>query len=239
MLGKLPCLEADDRCVGQLQTIAIANSALLQAMDERIEVIDQKIAEATKNNQRTIALGVFEPLVQSYLRVDEVQQTGQPVSRRGFFNKLIDIFIKPVKSANDILSLIGIPLFQNATGGNVAAQGRSIAIGDLNIKLAELKNKRSEVADKIHEQVTLSVLDFDQVRRDFQITQEVVKRESNRMKLLEVGYRFGQGSTDEFMGRQTAFDQRKADTYRRWAKMRSQLAKIKLLVLGAEKAETN
>ena len=52
---------------------------MLKAMDERIEVIDQKIAEATKNNQKTIVLGVFEPLVQSYLKIDEIQQPGQPV----------------------------------------------------------------------------------------------------------------------------------------------------------------
>ena len=233
MLGKLPCLEANDQCMATLQNAAIANSKMLKAMDERIEVIDQKIAEATKNNQKTIALGVFEPLVQSYLRIDEIQTPGQPVQRRGFFDKLADIFIKPLSSANEILSLIGLPLFRNSTGGDIAAQQRSIAIGDLSVKLAELKNKRAEVADKLREQVILSVLDFDQVRRDFQITQEIVKRESTRMKLLEVAYRFGQGDTDGFMARQTQFDQKKADTYRQWARMRSQMARIKLIVLGA------
>lgn len=236
MIGKLPCLEANDECLNQLQTKAITSSAMLKAMDERITTIEEKIAEATKNNQKTIALGVFEPLVQSYLRVDEVQQSGV-TQQRGFFNKLLDVFVKPLSSANDILSLIGIPLFQNATGGNVAAQQRTIALGDLNVKLAELKNKRAEIADKIREQVILAVLDFDQTRRDFQITQEIVRREAARMKLLEVAYRYGQGDTDSFMARQTQFDGRKAETYRHWARMRSQLAKIKLLVIGAASEE--
>lgn len=237
MLGRLPCLEANDQCVAQLQEKAIANSKMLKAMDERIEVIDQKIAEANKNNKKTVALAVFEPLVQSYLKIDEIRESGQPVQRRGFFDKLADLFIKPLSSANEILSLIGLPLFKNSTGGDIAAQQRSIAINDLTIKLAELRNKRAEVADKLREQIILSVLDFDQVRREFQIAQEVVKRESNRMKLLEVAYRFGQGSTDEFMGRQTQFDQRKAETYRQWARLRSQMARIKLLVLGAKETE--
>lgn len=237
MLGKLPCLEANDECLTQLQNKAISNSKTLKAIDERIEAINTKIAEATKNNQKSVALGVFEPLVRSYLTLDLVPiQNGQP-EKRGFINKVLNVFVRPIAGVNEILSLIGLPLFQNATGTNNEAQQRSIAIGDLQAKVAEIQTKRGELADKIREQVILAVLDFDQTRRDFQITQEIVKRESTRMKLLETAYRYGQGDTDSFMARQTSFDQRKAETYRQWARMRSQLAKIKLLVIGAASEE--
>ncbi len=238
MLGKLPCLEARDECMVQLQSKAIANSATLKATDERITAIEEKIAEATANNKKTIALSVFEPLVQSYLRVDEIPaQNGQQATKRGFIDKVVNIFVKPVSGLNEVLSLIGLPLFRNASGGDAAAQGRQIAINDLAVKLAEIKTKRAELADKTREAVILAVLDFDEVRRGFQISQEISRRESTRLKLLEVGYRYGQGSTDEFLARQNAMDQRKAETYRTWARMRSQMARIKLLVLGTPTEE--
>ena len=72
MLGDLTCLEANDQCIAELQGKAIANSTTLKAIDQRIEAITAKVDEAKKNNEATVKLGVFEPLVQSFLKVDEV-----------------------------------------------------------------------------------------------------------------------------------------------------------------------
>jgi hypothetical protein len=49
-------MTASDTCIGQLQTAAIDKSKTLQAIDQRIEVINTKIEEARKNNQKTIVL---------------------------------------------------------------------------------------------------------------------------------------------------------------------------------------
>ena len=230
MLGDLSCLEANDQCIAELQGKAIANSTTLKAIDQRIEAITAKVDEAKKNNEATVKLGVFEPLVQSFLKVDEVTVQGQ-TKKRGFLDKLLGVL--SVSGINDVLSLIGIPLFRNATGGDAAAQSRSIAIGDLQVKLAEIQNKRGDLADTIREKVILSVLDFDVMRRDFQISQEIARRDTTKMKLIEVGYRFGEGETTAYLNQLSSLDKQKAETFRAWSKMRSQMARIKLLVLGA------
>ena len=232
MLGDLTCLEANDQCIAELQGKAIATSTTLKAIDERIEAITAKIDEARKNNQATVKLGVFEPLVQSFLKVDEIPAAqGQPARKRGFLDKLLGVL--SVSGINDVLSLVGIPLFRNATGGDAAAQSRVIAIGDLQVKLAEIQNKRGDLADTIREKVILSVLDFDVMRRDFQISQEIAKRDTTKMKLIEVGYRFGEGETTAYLNQLSSLDKQKAETFRAWSKMRSQMARIKLMVLGA------
>lgn len=234
LLGDLPCLEATDTCIGQLQKLAIDQSKTLKAIDERIEVINSKIEEARKNSQKTIALGVFEPLIQSYLRLEDVPlQQGQAPRQRGLLDRVFDFFVRPTGAINEILSLIGVPLFRNLIGGDPAAQSRQIAIADLQVKVAEVEKQRSDLADKIREQVVLQVLDFDVLRRDFQIAQEISKREGLRHRLIEVGYRFGQGETTQFLGNLNALDRQKAETFKTWTRLRSQLARIKLLVLGA------
>jgi hypothetical protein len=234
MLGDLPCLEASDTCIGQLQTAAIDRSKTLKAIDQRIEVINTKIEEARKNNQKTIALGVFEPLVQSYLKLEDVPvQQGQQPRKRGLLDRVFDFFVKPTGAINEVLSLIGVPLFRNAIGGDPAAQSRQIAIADLQVKVAEVEKQRADLADKIREQVMLQVLDFDVLRRDFQVAQEISKREVLRQRLIEVDYRFGQGETTQFLGNLNALDRQKAETFKAWARLRSQMARIKLLVLGA------
>ncbi|UBF27493.1 hypothetical protein K9N68_06000 [Kovacikia minuta CCNUW1] len=235
MLGELPCLEATEACIRQLQGRAIASSKTLKAIDERVTVINQKIDEAKKNNQKTIALSVFEPLVQSYLKVEDVPvQQGQEPRKRGFLDRVFDFFVKPTGTINEILSLVGVPLFRNLTGGDAAAQQRSIAIADLQVKVAEVEKQRDELKDKLREQVILQVLDFDTIRRDFQVSQEIAKREVLRMKVIEVGYRFGDGNTVSYLGNLSAMDKQKAETFRQWARLRSQLARVKLLVLGTD-----
>lgn len=117
-----------------------------------------------------------------------------------------------------------------------AAQQRAIGIADLQVKVAEIENKRGEIAAKLRETVILQVLDFDQIRREFQLSQEIVKRATLRLKLIEVDYRFaaeGSSNTEGYLNQVSGVDQRKADSFRQWAKMRSQMARIKLMVLGA------
>jgi len=235
MLGDLPCLEATEACIGQLQSKAIASSRTLKAIDERIEIVKSKIEEARKNNQATIRLGVFEPLVQSWLKLEDVPvQQGQPPQKRGFLDRVLGFLIKPTDGINEILSLIGVPLFKNLTGGDPAAQQRMIAITDLQVKLAEIENKRGDLATQIREQVIMQVLDFDQFRREFQVSQEIAKRAVLRMKVIEIDYRFSSAiGTPQYLNQLSALDQQKASAFRSWAKLRAQLARVKLLVLGA------
>ena len=238
MLGELPCLAATESCVKELQELAISNSLALRAIDERVELINEKINEARRNNQRTINLGVFEPAVQYFLNVEQLPgQNGQPPRRRGFFDRIADLLGgNTLGVINDVFSLIGIPLFRNIAGGDQAAQQRTIAIADLQVKVAEIENKRGEIASQIREQVILNVLRFDELRREFQISQEVARRSQLRLQIMAHQYRFAVGSMDTpaYLREINALDQQKGATFRAWSQLRAQLTRVKLLVLGAE-----
>jgi hypothetical protein len=243
MMGELPCLEATESCLTQLQGMAIGNSPALKAIDERVELVNQKIAEAKANNQATIRLGIFEPAVTAFFQIQEIPevrnaqgQVVQPRQRRGFLDRILQFLDEPLQGINDVLGLIGVPLFKNATGGNEAAQQREIAIADLQVKVAEIENKRGEIAQKLREQVILQVLDFDQMRREFQVSQEVAKRDILRMQVLEMDYRFNTGTIDtpQYLSQVSRLDQQKASVFRCWAQLRSQLVRVKTLILGSE-----
>jgi hypothetical protein len=249
MMGDLPCIEADETCIAQLQQLAIANNPALKAVDQRIEVVNERIEAAKQNNQRTVNLGILEPALQAFLSIETVPAVpavrdvqGQiitperPQQRRGFLNRIAQFFDSPLRGLNDIFALVGLPLFRNASGGDAAAQQRSIAIADLQVKMAEIENRRGDLANEIREKVNLEILDFDQTRREFQIAQEVARRETLRMKIREVDYRFAASNTDTsaFLGELSALDQKKADVFRHWARLRSRLVRVKLLVLGVE-----
>jgi hypothetical protein len=127
-------------------------------------------------------------------------------------------------------------LFRNASGVDAAAQQRSIAIADLQVKMAEIENRCGDLANEIREKVNLEILDFDQDRREFQIAQEVARREMLRMKVREIDYRFAASNTDTsaYLSELSALDGKKADVFRHWARLRSRLVRVKLLVLGVE-----
>jgi hypothetical protein len=213
MLGDLPCLEAVDACITQLQGMAIQNSRELKAIDQRVEAINQKIAEAKANNQKSVKLGVFEPLVQSWLKLEDVTTNGQ-VQQRRFLDRVLGVFSQPLSGINEILSLVGVPLFRNAAGGDAATQQRVIAIADLQVKVVEVENKRGDLAAKIRETVILQVLDYDQLRREFQIGQEIARRQALQHRILEVEYRLGQGETTQFLGSLNALDRQKGEAFR-------------------------
>lgn len=124
MLGDLPCLEANDACITKLQGLAVQNSRELKAIDQRIEAINQKINEAKSNNQKSIQLSVFEPLVQSWLTLETLPtQPGQPTRRKGLLDRIGGLFFgNTLDSINEIFSLIGVPLFRNASGGDSAVR---------------------------------------------------------------------------------------------------------------------
>lgn len=239
MQGSLPCTEATTTCIAQLQEVATQKNPLLQEIDQRIEEISTKIEEAKAQNKKSIDLSVLRPAARVFLEPTfdtPVVQAGQPAPRqRGPIEKIVSLFTSPVGVVNELLRAVGIPLFDKLLGGgNEQAQGRQIAIADLQVKLAEIQRGRAELADKVKEKVALAVFDFDTSRREFQISMEISKREVSRMQLSEVEYRLGSNDSNTYLGQMSSLDRNKAAAFRSWASMRSQLEKIKLLVLGVD-----
>lgn len=250
MMGELPCLDATEACIRQLQEMAVGNSPALAAIDERIELVNAKIDEARENNQQTIRLGVFEPVLQYFLEIKDISAVaevrdaqgnviteGRSARREGFIDRVVSLFDGgTLGTINDILSLVGVPLFRNAIGGDAAAQQREIAIADLQVKIAEIENQRGNLANEIREQVMLQLLDFDQIRREFQISQEIARRDTLRLEVVTLDYQLAASGMDTpgYLDEISALDRQKADTFRAWARLRTQLVRVKILVLGAE-----
>ncbi|NJL22869.1 MAG: hypothetical protein HC895_21890 [Leptolyngbyaceae cyanobacterium SM1_3_5] len=146
MMGELPCLDATEVCVRQLQEMAVSNNPTLAEIDARIEAINERIEMARENNQASIRLGIFEPLLQDLIQVETVTRVPDPTrppipgsivvqEQRGFLDNVLNIFTNPVQGVNSILSFIGLPLFRSASGGDAATQQREIAIADLQVKV--------------------------------------------------------------------------------------------------------
>lgn len=247
MLGELPCLEASESCILQLQEMAIANNPTLAEIDIRVEAINERIELARTNNQRSIRLGIFEPLFQDLIRVETVQRVTDPsnvpvpgsvvqTEERGFLENVLDIFISPSRGINNILSLIGLPLFRNLGGGSDAQQQREIGIADLQVKVAEVERSRAEMANDLREEVMLQVLTFETLKREFQGEQEIGRRSTLRTEILSLNYRFVADSmnTAQYLTELNNLDQRRLNVFRQWAQMRTQLTRIKILVIGPE-----
>lgn len=245
MISPLPCLDTTSSCVQQLQSLAVTNSPINAKIEESIAAIEEKIEEANKANKQSIDLAIFEPALQYFLRqggttgqtTGQTGQTATSTNSGGLLNNVLGIFTRPVGLINDLFNVIGIPILRRFTGGNQENKQAAIAISDLRVKVEELRKSREEIAIKTRDSVLFSVLEFDVRSREFQIQQAIAKREIQRFELYKVGYRFGQSSTEAYLGQQSSLDKQKASVLREWSQMRSQLEKIKLLVLAQKEEE--
>jgi hypothetical protein len=235
MRGDLPCLAATRECISSLQSAATQQNPLLKEVDARIEEINNKIEEARAANKKAVKLSVMTPALQALIQPQQIQTAdGTTHQTGGFISNLASLFTNPTGTLDKLLNAVGVPLLQASFGGNAENQRNAIAISDLQVKSAELQRGRAELAQKIREQVYLAAFEYDEAAREFQISQEVAKRDAARMRLLEVEYRFGGGDSNSYLSSLNSLDSRKAQTYRSWAAMRSRIEKIKLLVLGVE-----
>jgi hypothetical protein len=194
--GELPCVESTQNCILQLQALALSKSPILREMDARIEEAENRINEARSNNLKTINVSTFSPFLQVLLGNTF---TGARANKDApiVANPLTLIFGNVLGNvAGDILG--GLFNWQGLQGGGDAA-ARSIAIGDLQIKVAELQRNRAEAANRLRELVLVETLKLEEIARDFQIQQEIARRERARIEIIRVSYRFGQGTSEGYL----------------------------------------
>jgi hypothetical protein len=228
--GRLPCSEPTQGCIDKLQGLATTNAKPLKAVDERIQLIEDKIGEATKNNAKSVQFGQFEPIIQEWLKYEPATATAP--AKGGLINNILSAITRPQGAINQILALIGLPIARAAAGGGGESQTRAIAITDLTAKVVTLKAGRAQEADKLRALVIEELLAFDDARREFQASKEVTVREGLRIKILAVEYRLGQGDTAAYLAYKSTLDQKRVDHYRNWSKVRSKLIRLELLCLG-------
>ena len=229
--GDLPCIESTQGCILQLQSLALSRSPILREMDARIEEAENRIAEARSSNLKTINVSTFSPFLQVLLGgtfpAAQINKDSPAIA-----NPLTLIFGNVLGNiAGELLG--GLFNWQGLQGGGEAAS-RVIAIGDLQIKVAELQRNRAESANRLRELVLVETLKLEEIARDFQIQQEIARRERARIEIIRISYRFGQGNSEGYLSQLSGYDRQKAQVWREWSRMRSQLTKVKILVIGVE-----
>ena len=226
--GELPCAIASTDCINQLQGQAVSSSKLLRELDQKIEEANGRIDEAKKLNLDSIAVGTFSPFLQTFLysSLGPVSNgVEQPVNNpfRLIFGNLASALLGQG---------LGNLFNWSAIAATDAQQSRSIQIGDLQIKVAELQRNRAEIVDKLRERVTMEALKLEEIARDFQIEREIAKRDKQRLEITKVSYKFGEGDSRQYLSELSNYDRQKAATWKQWSRLRSQLVLVKLLVLG-------
>lgn len=237
--GELPCVTADNECINKLQSLAVENNFSVKTLAEKIEEVTERIEEARSNNKQSVLWSQLSPFIQYYLTKDQAYSTvdiqqGQTILPPGPIERILGDLSSPLRLINNILSLVGVPFLQNSFGGSAESQQRAIAIGDLEIKVAELSRNQTELKQKIRDTVAIELLALDDISREFQINQEVGKRDKQRLEILSISYRYGEGTTESYLNQLNQFDRTKAQVYRNWSKMRSQIIKLQQLVFDEE-----
>jgi hypothetical protein len=228
LLGDLPCAKPTTDCVKQLQNTAVSSSRLLADLQAKIDEANDRINEAKRRNLDSVAISNFSPFLQVFLYSTLGPVTNgveEPVQNpfRLIFGNLASVLLGQGLGA----------LFNWQTvAANDNQQNRAIAIGDLQVKVAELQRNSAEIADKLRERVLMEALKMEELARSFQIEQSIAKRDKQRLEIYRVAYKFGEGDSKQYLNELSSYDRQKAATFREWSKLRNQVTLVKLLVLG-------
>ena len=251
--GELPCAEATTECTRQIQQLAVDNNFAIKEIQERIDEVNEKIDEARANNKKSILWDQINPLIQYYFTTDgtfsEVDRTFQQVFNQEFqqielvevppppspLQRLLGDIFNPVRLVNNALALVGIPILENIFGGgSQQAQTRAIAIGDLQVKIAQLQRDLTELKESVREKVALELIELDNLNREFQISQAIARKDEQRLKIIKIAYRFGEYDTESYIARIASFDRVSADVWRNWTKLKTQLVKLQQMTSDEE-----
>lgn len=203
--GELPCLDSSAPCITLLTQRAFVNSPAIKSLDQQIQ--------------------------QSEANVRSIAQAGS-----GNIFSLIQPFT-PFFSVAPVPLALGTAIGTVITNfaGNVR-QDQTIAQNNatLQIRIAELERGKIDARGRIEDALVAAVIAFDAAKIQTDIATAIANRESGRFKLIEIGYRLGEGDTNSFIALQNGLDRTRLDVTRQKSAMRSQAAKIKRIVLGDE-----
>jgi hypothetical protein len=118
---------------------------------------------------------------------------------------------------------VGLRLARNIAGGGDRAAAR--------LEIAELERRRAEVEAGLRLAVAERVAELEAAGRRLALAREREAAHESRLSLSAVGYRMGEGSTEEMMALWQARDEMRgrvaeaaADVARQWARLRALLA---------------
>ena len=253
MLGDLPCGEATRECIRILQDKAILNvenSTSLGEINKGIRDAKSKIHNAEfgtdvseENNSKSLSLESFMPIIQYYFSTDEpfseVDSQGTDEEKPpGPLERILSDILNPLNFVNNFIIKGGFSLISSLFSSSNNSQdlgntqGRQVSISDLKIKLFAMEQDVVKIEQAIRNETRSMVMELNTKVSDFQIAREITYRDAQRLEAFTIIYRFGGGSTEEYLAQSSALDRQKAETLRAWYAMENQLELLKLLVLG-------
>jgi len=154
-------------------------------------------------------------------------------SAKGNIFTQIQPFVSFLSAPIGLGSIVG-SVFDNLAGNARTDQTIAQNNATLQIRIAEIERSKLDAKARIEDSVISSLIQFDTLKVEADISVAIANRESSRFKLIEIGYRLGEGDTNSFIALQNGLDRTRLAVTRNKAAMRSQAAKIKRIVLGDE-----
>lgn len=203
--GDLPCLDSSSSCIKLLTEKAIANSPNLKALALQI--------------------------TQNETNVKAVAEAG-----KGNIFSSIAPFVPFLTVPATALGLGGVigTVIGNLAGNSRSDTATAQSNANLQIQIALVEKTKIEVKERLEDSVIQSLIVFDSLKVESDISVAIANRESSRFKLIEVAYRLGEGDTNSFIALQNGLDRTRVTVTKNKSAMRSQAAKIRRIVLGDE-----
>ncbi len=169
---QLPCLDITNQCVEQLTEKAIANSLTLQTLNERITLIDERLA----------LMGDRKDYAESKLWTNYIPTTTN-----------IDGIIDPFAW---IRNLAGGGDMQR---DRLRIADLEIKGATLEAARAELERQREEEKVNLGEKVLQLLLNYEAVTRQVELVESQIKTFQVSRQVFRIRYQFGEGTTEQWL----------------------------------------
>ncbi len=173
--SELPCLDSTNQCVKQLTQQAIASSLTLQTLNERITLIDERLA----------LMGDRKEYAESKLWTNYLPTSSSTSS-------VLDV-VNP------------FAWIQNLAGGGQMQRDRlaiadlEVKAATLEAARAELERKREQEKILLGEKVLQLLLDYEGATRQVELVESQVKTFEVSREAFRIRYRFGEGTTEQWL----------------------------------------
>jgi hypothetical protein len=201
--SKLPCLDTTNPCVEQLTQAAIATSLTLKTLNERITLIDDRLA----------LIGDRKDYAESKLWTNYLPTTTN-----------IDSIIDPFAW---IRNLAGGGDMQR---DRLAIADLEVKAATLEAARAELERRREQEKVNLQEKVLQLLLGYEAATRQVELVESQIKTFEVSREVFRIRYQFGEGTTEQWLSFQEREDRLNEQLVKVKTKQKETVRELKQLV---------
>lgn len=98
----------------------------------------------------------------------------------------------------DLINLNPMGLLETLFGGG-GFRDVDVKLAELELRVSDLVRRRAEVTGQLQQQLLDLVLDIEQGERQIALLRSQIATHQQRLAVIEIGYRLGEGSTEQIM----------------------------------------